>query len=83
MGKMINTVAESVTLDFFMDREGAILGVVMKLHLGGVKTGFAFDEVTDCGVLDNHFRPERVAGETEEKVAFVGCDFDDDIGPAG
>ena len=51
--------------------------------MGGVKTGFAFDEVTNRSVFDNHLGPEGIAGKTEEIGFLVGGDFDDDVGPAG
>ena len=66
-----------------MDREWAAFVVVVELHLGGVEAGFAVDEVADGGVLYNHLGPEGVTGEAEEIGAFVGGDFDDDVGPAG
>ena len=83
VGKMINAVAQSIAFDFLMDGERAALIVVMKLHLRGVEAGFAFDEVADGGVFYDHARPEGVPREAEEIGAFIGQDFDDDIGPAG
>lgn len=79
---MINAVAKAIAFDFFVDGEWAILRVVVKFHLRGVKTGFAVDEIADGGVFNNHFGPERVAGETEEVSTLVGSDFDNDVGPA-
>jgi len=80
---MIDAVAESIAFNFLMDGEGTIFFVVVELHLRGVETGFAFNEVADGGVFDNHFRPERVAGKAEEIVSGIGRDFNDDVSPAG
>ena len=66
-----------------MDGEGTFLVVVVELHLGSVETGFAVDKIADGGVFDNHFGPERITRKAEEVGAFIGGDFDDDVGPAG
>ena len=83
VGKVVDAVAEGVTLDFLMDGKGAFLGVIAELHLGGVKASFAIDKVANGSVFDDHFGPERIAREAEEVIAVVGGDFDDDVGPAG
>ena len=51
--------------------------------MGGVETGFAFDEITNRGVFDDHFGPEGVAGEAEKVRFLVGGYFNDDVGPTG
>ncbi len=80
---MVDTVAEAVAFDFLVDGERTVLLVVAKFHLGSVETGFAVDKVADGGVFDNHFGPERIAGEAEKIGTFISGDFDDDVGPAG
>ena len=59
-----------------------MLAIVMKLHLGSVKTSLAVDKVTDSGVFYYHFGPERIAWKTEEIRIIGGSDFNNDIGPA-
>lgn len=81
--EVINAVAEGVAFDFLVDGEGAVVFVVVELHLGSVETSLAFDEVADGGVFFDHFGPEGVAREAEEIIAAVSGDFDDDVGPAG
>ena len=66
-----------------MDRERAILFVVMKFHLGGVIAGFTVDEIADGGVFDNHFGPEGIAREAEKEGAFIGSYFNYNVSPAG
>ena len=83
MGKVINAVAEAITLDFLVNGERTVLLVVVEFHLGSIEAGFAIDKIADGGVFDDHFGPERIARKAEEIGAFVGGDFDDDIGPAG
>lgn len=83
MRKMINAIAEAIALDFLMDGERTVLAVVAEFHLRGIETGFAVDKITDGGVFDDHFGPERIAGKAEKISAFVGGDFNDDVGPAG
>lgn len=80
---MINAIAQGVAFDFFMDGERAIPVVIVELHLRGVVAGFTVDEITNCGVFDDHFGPERITRETEEISALVGGGFNDDISPAG
>lgn len=65
-----------------MDREGAVFGIVVELHLRGVKTSFAVDKITNGGVFYDHFGPERVSGEAEKISTTICGDFDDDVGPA-
>ena len=65
-----------------MNREGTAFVVVVEFHLGGIVAGFAVDEVADSGVFYDHARPERVSREAEEIGAFIGQNFDDDVGPA-
>ena len=60
-----------------------MLAIVMKLHLGGVETGLAIDKVTDSGVFDYHFGPERIAWETEEICTVGSSNFNNNISPAG
>lgn len=81
MGQVINAVAESVAVDFFVNRERATVFVAEKFHVGGVETGFALDEVANSGVFHDHFGPERVAGKTEKVGFLVGGHLDDDVGP--
>lgn len=54
MRKVIDAIAKSVAFNFLVDGEGAAFIVVKKFHLGGIKTGFTFDIITNCGVFDNH-----------------------------
>ena len=81
--KMINAIAKGVALDFFVDRKRTIFAIVVQLHLWSIKTGFAINEITNCGIFDNHFRPKRVAREAEKVRASIGADFNHDVGPAG
>ncbi len=83
MGEVVDTVGKGVAFDFLVDGEGALLVVVVELHLGGVEAGLAADVVAELGVFDNHLGEEGVPGKAEEVVAVVGRDLDDDIGPAG
>ena len=83
VGKMIDAIGEGIAFNFFVDREGAFLIIVVKSHAGGIEACFALDVITKFRVFDNHFGPERISGETEEEAALVGCDFEDDVGPAG
>ena len=55
----------------------------MKLHLRGIKTSFTIDEITNGGIFDNHFRPERISGKAEKIGTTIGGDFNNNIGPAG
>ena len=80
---MINAIAEGVTFDFLMDGKGAMLVVVVELHLRGIVAGFAVNKITNSGVFDDHFGPEGVARKAEKIRALIGGDFDDDIGPTG
>ena len=80
---MINAITQSVALDFLVDGEGAAVFVVVKFHLGGVETSFALHEITNRGVFNDHFGPERVARKAEKVGFFFGSDFYYDIGPAG
>ena len=66
-----------------MNGKGALFGIVMEFHLGGIETSFTFDEVADGGIFDDHFGPERVARETEKECTAISGNFDDDVGPAG
>ena len=81
VGEVIDAVVEAVAFDLFVDGVGAFFVVEMEVHLRGVKTGFAFDEIAEFGILDNHFGPKWIAGEAEEKSAFICGGFDDDVGP--
>ncbi len=83
MRQMINPVTEGVALDFGMDGEGTMLGIVVKLHLRGVIASLAVDKITDGGVFHDHTRPEGVTRKTEKIGTLISGDFDDDIGPAG
>ena len=80
--KVVDAVTQGVAVNFFVHREGAALVVVMELHVRGVETGFAFDEIADGSVFDDHFGPERIAGKTEKVGFLIGGDFDDNVGPA-
>ena len=63
---MINTITERVAFDFFVDREGATVFVVMEFHARSIETGFTLNKITNSGVLDNHFGPKGISRETEE-----------------
>lgn len=64
-----------------MDREGAVVTIIVELHLRGVKTGFTFDEIANFGVFNNHFGPKWIAGEAEKVVAAGSTSLNDDISP--
>ncbi len=66
-----------------MNGERTLFFVVVEGHAGSVEASFAFDEVTEFSVFDDHFGPEGISGEAEEEVAGVSGDFEDDVGPAG
>ena len=83
MGKMVDAVAQGIAFDFLVDGEGTMVFVVVELHLGSVKTSFAFDEITNSGVFYNHARPERITREAEKIRAVISSNFDDDVGPTG
>ena len=83
VGKVVDTVAEGVALDFGMDGKGTMFFIIVKLHLGSIEAGLAVDEITDSGVFDDHFGPKGVTGKTEEIIAFVSANFNDDVSPAG
>lgn len=81
VGQMINAVAEGVAVNFFVNRKRTAVFVAEQFHVGGVETGFAFDEVTNSSVFHNHFGPERVAGEAEKVGFLVGGYLNNDVGP--
>ena len=83
VGEVVDAVAESVAIDFFVQRERAAILVAAELHVGSVEAGFAFHEVANGGVLDNHLGPEGIAWEAEKVGFLIGGDFDDDVSPAG
>ena len=83
MGQVINAVGKSVAVDFFVNGKRTTVFVAKKFHMGSVETGFAFDEITDSGVFDDHFRPERVAGKAEKVGFLVGGYLNNDVGPTG
>ena len=60
-----------------------MLAIVMKLHLGSVKTGLAVDKATDSGVFDYHLGPEGIVWETEEICTVRSSNFNNNISPAG
>lgn len=82
MRKMIDTIAETIAVDFLMDGERAVFGVATEFHVRGVETGFAFNKIADGGVFFDHLGPERISGETEKISPSIGGDFDNDVSPA-
>ena len=80
---MINAVTQGITFDFLMNGEGAILFVVMQLHLWSVKTGFTFYKIANSGIFYDHLGPKGVSWKTKKIIALIGCDFNDNIGPSG